>query len=48
MHAGCRGCNAGDGGELGSGAGAAIHEARKHAGTGRLADRGGDIRDSET
>jgi hypothetical protein len=48
MHASRRRGDAGDGSELGCGASAPIHEARKHAGTGRLADRGGDIRDSET
>ena len=47
VHAGGGGRDNSNGGELGRGAGAAIHEARKHASACRLADGGGDVRNGK-
>ena len=48
VHAGGGGRDTSNGGELGRGAGATIHEARKHAGACRLADGGDDVGNGKT
>jgi len=47
VHARGGGSDTSNGSELGCGAGATIHEARKHAGACRLAYGGGDVRNSK-